>query len=208
MITQEFITAVTLGLIGGLIPGPVITAIFTQILQSGFRSALRIVFIALAVETLVAFISLVLIASLGLQESVFRILSFAGAAVLAWIAYGLWKIRSLDTDEQVFFGPWKITVMILTNGVLWTYWITICIPRAMLLASEMAFGAYLFMGLVQAGWLISTLLIAYVFSRFRNLLSQPRVIPYAFKAFAFIFIYFSADMTWKSIHFFLQHQDI
>lgn len=208
MITQEFITAITLGLIGGLIPGPVITAIFTQILQSGYRSALRIVFIALAVETLVAFISLVLIASLGLQESVFRILSFAGAAVLAWIAYGLWKIRSLDTDEQVFFGSWKITLMILTNGVLWTYWITICIPRAILLASEMAFGAYLFMGLVQAGWLISTLLIAYVFSRFRNLLSQPRVIPYAFKAFAFIFIYFAADMTWKSIHFFLQHQDI
>ncbi len=208
MITQEFITAITLGLIGGLIPGPVITAIFTQILQSGYRSALRIVFIALAVETLVAFISLVLIASLGLQESVFRILSFAGAAVLAWIAYGLWKIRSLDTDEQVFFGPWKITLMILTNGVLWTYWITICIPRAMLLASEMPFGDYLFMGLVQAGWLISTLLIAYVFSRFRNLLSQPRVIPYAFKTFAFIFIYFAADMTWKSIHFFLQHQGI
>lgn len=203
MITGEIITAVTLGLIGGLIPGPVITAIFTQILQSGFRSALRIVFIALAVETFVAFISLVLISALGLQESVFRILSFAGAGVLVWIATGLWKIRTLDTDEKVFFGPWKITFMILTNGVLWTYWITICIPRAMLLAEAIPLGEYLFMALVQGGWLVSTLIISYIFSHFRNLLSQPRVIPVAFKVFSFIFIYFAVDMTWKSIHFFL-----
>lgn len=203
MITGEVITAITLGLIGGLIPGPVITAVFTQILQSGFRSALRIVFIALAVETFVAFVSLVLITALGLQESIFRILSFAGAVVLIWIASGLWKIRTLDTNEKVFFGPWKITFMILTNGVLWTYWITICIPRAMLLGAAVPLGEYLFMALVQAGWLVSTLIISYVFSRFRDLLSQPRVIPFAFKVFALIFIYFAVDMTWKSIHFFL-----
>lgn len=205
MITGEIFTAITLGLIGGLIPGPVITAVFTQILQSGYRSSLRIIFIALAVETLVAFISLVMIASLGLQEWVFRLLSFAGAAVLVWIAAGLWRVRTLDTDEKVFFGPWKITIMILTNGVLWTYWITICIPRAMLLAEEILLGDYLFMALVQAGWLVSTLVIAYIFSRFRSLLSQPRVIPVAFKVFALIFIYFAVDMTWKSIHFFLQN---
>lgn len=204
MIVGEIVTAITLGLIGGLIPGPVITAVFTQILQSGFRSSLRIVFIALAVETLVAFISLVLITSLGLQESVFRVLSFAGALVLLWIASGLWKIKTLDTDEKVFFGPWKIIFMILTNGVLWTYWITICIPRAMLLGAAVPLGEYLFMALVQAGWLVSTLVVAYVFSHFRNLLSQPRVIPFAFKVFALIFLYFAVDMTWKSIRFFLQ----
>lgn len=203
MITGEIITAITLGLIGGLIPGPVITAVFTQILQSGFRSSLRIIFIALAVETFVALVSLLLITSLGLQEWVFRLLSFAGAAVLAWIASGLWKIRTLDTDEKVFFGPWKITIMILTNGVLWTYWITICIPRAIMLSEEVPLGDYLFMALVQAGWLVSTLIISYIFSHFRNLLSQPRVIPFAFKVFAIVFIYFAVDMTWKSIHFFL-----
>jgi threonine/homoserine/homoserine lactone efflux protein len=204
MITGEIITAITLGLIGGLIPGPVITAVFTQILQAGYRSSLRIVFIALAVETCVALVSLLLITSLGLQEWVFRLLSFAGAAVLAWIAAGLWKVKTLDTGETVFFGPWKITIMILTNGVLWTYWITICIPRAVLLAEEIPLGDYLFMVLVQAGWLASTLLVSYVFSHFRKLLSQPRVIPFVFKVFAVIFIYFAADMTWKSLQFFLQ----
>ena len=204
MIDPEIITAVSLGLIGGLIPGPVITAVFTQILQAGYRSSLRIIFIAMAVETFVAFISLLLLASMGLDEWVFRALSFAGAGVLTWISISLWKIKTLDTDEKVFFSPWKITIMILTNGVLWTYWITICIPRAMLLAQKVPKGEYLFMAMVQAGWLISTLIVAYIFSRFRTLLSQPRIIPVTFKIFAMIFLYFAIDMTWKSVRFFIQ----
>jgi len=200
--TGELLTALTLGLIGGLIPGPVITAIFTQVLQSGYKSSLRIVFIAMLVETAVAVVSLLLFSSLGLNESVFRILSFAGAVVLLWIANSLRKVKTLDTDEQVFFGPWKITVMILTNGVLWTYWITICIPRAVLLEKSLPMGDFLFMGLVQGGWLISTLVIAWVFSRFRQLLSRPRVIPFVFRVFALIFFYFAVDMVYRSLVYF------
>lgn len=202
MITQELLTALTLGLIGGLIPGPVVTAIFTQVLQSGYRSALRIIFIAMAIETAVAVVSLLLFSSLGLNESVFRILSFAGAVVLLWIANSLRKVKSLDTDEKVFFGPWKITVMILTNGVLWTYWITICIPRAVLLEQALPLGDFLFMGLVQSGWLISTLIVAYLFSQFRSLLSRPKIVPAAFKVFALIFVYFAVDMVYRSLVYF------
>ena len=36
---HELIIALMLGLIGGVIPGPVITAVFTEILQSGFSKA-------------------------------------------------------------------------------------------------------------------------------------------------------------------------
>jgi threonine/homoserine/homoserine lactone efflux protein len=93
--------------------------------------------------------------------------------------------------------------MILSNGVLWTYWITICIPKAMLLNEQMNFGAYTFMGLVQLGWLISTVLLAFLFSRFRKILSRPRIIPFVFKIFALAFAYFALDMTYKSIHFFI-----
>ncbi len=203
MAITELITALTLGLIGGMIPGPVITAVFTQILQSGFRKSLRIIFIAMAVETMVAVISLLLFSSMGLDESVFRLLSFIGAAVLIWISLALWKVKTLDAKEKVYFSLGKITVMILTNGVLWSYWITICIPKAIFLSEVIKFGDYLFMGMVQIGWLISTLLMAYIFSRFRSLLSRPRIIPLVFKIFAFVFIYFALDMALKSIFFFI-----
>jgi threonine/homoserine/homoserine lactone efflux protein len=200
---HELIIAFLLGLIGGVIPGPVITSVFTEILQSGFLKSLRIILIALVVETLVAVLSLVILASLGFNESFFRGLSLAGAVILIWIAISIWKVRSLDTEEKVHFGFLKIVIMILSNGVLWTYWITICIPKAILLSDQLTMGAYIFMGLVQLGWLISTIIVAFLFSRFRKILSRPKVIPVMFKIFAGAFAYFALDMIYRSIMFFI-----
>ena len=199
---HELVIALMLGLIGGVIPGPVITAVFTEILQSGFLKSLRIIIIALVTETLVALICLLILGSLGFNEAFFRGLSLAGAAILIWIAISIWKVCSLDSGEKVQFGLWKVVIMILSNGVLWTYWITICIPKAMLLGEGFHLGEYLFMGLVQLGWLISTLVVAFLFSRFRKVLSRPHVIPVLFKIFALAFAYFAIDMIIKSIQYF------
>lgn len=201
---HELVIALMLGLIGGVIPGPVITAIFTEILQSGYLKSLRIVLIAVITETLVALGSLLIIGSLGFNEAFFRGLSLAGSAILIWIAISIWKIRTLDSGEKVQFGLWKVVVMILSNGVLWTYWITICIPKAFLLGDQLHLGEYLFMGLVQLGWLTSTLVVTYLFSRFRKALSRPRIIPVLFKLFALAFVYFAIDMIYKSIQYFMQ----
>ncbi|MGW8314440.1 MAG: hypothetical protein ACWGNV_02480, partial [Bacteroidales bacterium] len=170
---HELIIAFLLGLIGGVIPGPVITAVFTEILQSGYSRSLRIILIALVTETVVAVMSLLLMESLQLHEGFFRILSLAGAALLLWIAVSIFRVRQLDTGRKVHFSTAKIVLMILSNGVLWTYWITVCIPKAILLGQTFHLGAYIFMGLVQLGWLISTLILALLFARFRKILSGP-----------------------------------
>lgn len=199
---HELIIAASLGLIGGVIPGPVITAVFTEILQSGFRKSLRIIFIAFLTESAVAVVSLLLFAWVDPPEWVFRSLSVAGALILFWMAGSIWKIRNLESGEMVSFSLWKLLLMILSNGVLWTYWITICIPKAMLLDEDLRLGAFVFMGLVQMGWLLSTMLLAFFFSRFRPLLTKPRVIPLFFKLFSLAFVYFALDMLIKSIRFF------
>lgn len=201
---QELVIALMLGLIGGVIPGPVITAVFTEILQSGFPKSLRIILIALVTETVVALISLLLFSALGLPESFFRGLSLVGSVILIWIAATIWKVKSLDPGKTVNFSTGKIIIMILANGVLWTYWVTICIPKAILLNDQINLGAYLFMGLVQLGWLISTLLVAFIFSRFRKVLSRPQIIPFIFKIFALAFVYFSIDMALRSILYFIR----
>ena len=201
---HELVIALMLGLIGGVIPGPVITAVFTEILQSGYLKSLRIIMIALVTETVVALICLLILGSLGFNEAFFRGLSFAGAVILIWIAISIWKVRTLDSGEKVQFGLWKVIIMILSNGVLWTYWITICIPKAMLLGEGLHLGEYLFMALVQLGWLISTLMVAFLFSRFRKVLSRPQVIPVLFKIFALAFAYFAIDMIYKSIQYFIK----
>ncbi|OIO53314.1 hypothetical protein AUJ46_05590 [Candidatus Peregrinibacteria bacterium CG1_02_54_53] len=200
---DELITAFVLGLIGGVIPGPVLTAIFTEILQSSFLRSFRIIFMAIFTETVIALTSLLLLVSLNLSETVFRGLSFIGAGILVWIATSIWKIKKIDTGEQVHFGFWKISAMILANGVLWTFWITICVPKAIFLGEQMYLGAFIFLALVEIGWLFSTSAVALLFSKFRSLLSKPKVVPIVFKIFACTFVYFAIDMTYQSIRFFL-----
>jgi threonine/homoserine/homoserine lactone efflux protein len=197
-----YIEAFILGLIGGVIPGPVLTAIFTEILQSGFAKSLRIIFISLITETIVAILSLLLVILMNFQEGVFRMLSFAGAVILIWIAISIWKVKSLDTGERIHFSIFKIILMILSNGVLWTYWITICIPQAMLLGANIQLGEYLFMILVQMGWLTSTIFAAMLFAQFRSSLSKPGIVSVVFRIFSLAFIYFALDMTYKSILYF------
>ncbi len=191
-----------LGLIGGLIPGPILTAIFTEILQHSFAKSLRIICIELVTETAVALTTLLLLQQLNPPVAIFKALSLIGAAILIYIASQIYKIRTLDTEDKAFFTTKKIIAMILANGVLWTYWITVCIPQAITLGETVPLGQYLFLILVEIGWLVSTMGVAFIFSRFRGVLSSQRVVPVVFKVFAATFVYFAVSMVWESVRFF------
>jgi threonine/homoserine/homoserine lactone efflux protein len=192
-----------LGLIAGVIPGPVLTATFTEILQSGISKSMRIILWAMFVETVAALISLLVLSSMNFSESFFQGLSLIGAIILIWISTSIWKVHKIDTEEKVHFSLGKISMMIIANGVLWTFWITVCVPKAILLSEEVAFGSYYFLILVEIGWLLSTVLVAVVFSRFRKILSNQKVVPIIFKIFALTFVYFAVDMVYRSVKFFL-----
>lgn len=201
--TNEIISAFLLGLVGGVIPGPVLAATFTEILQSGFWKSFRIILWAMLTEAVIALVSLLVLSSFHLSNSFFNAISIIGAGILAWIAVSIWKIRTLDTEERVYFGRRKISAMILANGVLWTFWITVCVPKAISLGTQIPAGQFIFLVLVEAGWLASTVLVAYSFSRFRGALSNPKVVPYIFKLFVAVFVYFAASMLYQSLRFFL-----
>lgn len=153
-------------------------------------------------ETLVALASLLALASFHLRPSVFYGLSFVGAGVLLWLSSSIWKIKAIDTGAKVHFSFRKISALILANRVLWTFWITVCVPKAIALGHQIFLGQYLFIFLIEIGWLISTVAVAVVFSRFRRLLSNPSVVPALFKIFALAFVYFAISMVYESVLFF------
>ena len=190
-------------MIGGVVPGPVLAATFTEILQSGLFKSLRIIFWAMLTETIIALVSLLILSSMNLSEAIFRIISFVGAGILIWIATSIWKVKKIDSDEKVHFSLGKISAMIMANGILWTFWLTVCVPKTIALSENVYLGQFIFLILVEIGWLISTALVAIIFSRFRKMLSDPKIVPIIFKIFAFIFFYFAIDMAYKSIKFFI-----
>ncbi len=202
-IWNDIITAGIIGLVSGIIPGPVLTTTFTEILQSGLAKSFRIILWAMLIETIVAFISMAALSSMHLSESVFYGLSFIGAAILLWISAGIWKVKKIDPVEKVYFSLGKITMMILSNGVLWSFWIMVIVPKAILFNEKVAFGSILYLVIVEIAWLVSTALAAFAFSRFRKILSDPKVVPVVFKIFALAFVYFSVEMFYRSIAYFL-----
>lgn len=202
-ISQDIITAILIGLVSGIIPGPVLTSTFTEILQSGLAKSFRIILWSLLIETLVGLISLIALSSLPLPQWVFYGLSIPGGAILLWISASLWKVKRIDPEEKVHFSLGKITLMILSNGVLWSFWIMVIVPKALLFNEKLQYGSYLYLVIVELAWLVSTAFAAFAFSGFRKILSDPKVVPAVFKIFALAFIYFSLDMIYRSIEFFL-----
>lgn len=202
--SNGLLSAFILGLIGGAIPGPILTAIFTEILQSGLIRSFRIVFLGMAIETAVASFCLIALASLNFPISIFKVISFIGAGILIWLATLIWKINKIDTKQRVHFSKGKIIAMILANGGLWIFWVTVCVPKALILEHEVKYGAVLFLVFVEIGWLVSTSSLAIIFSSFRNLLSKPMVFPVVFKLFALAFIYFAFSSIYQSLVFFFK----
>lgn len=137
---NEIISAFVLGLIGGIIPGPVLAATFTEILQAGFSKSLRIILWAMLTETVVALISLLVLTSMNFSEAVFQGISFIGAGVLIWISTLIWRVHKIDTGEKVHFSLGKISAIIMANGVLWTFWVTVAVPNAISLNEKLHFG--------------------------------------------------------------------
>jgi len=202
---QNLLIAILLGLIGGTIPGPVLTAIFTEILQNNLTKSFRIVFLAFLSETLVALVSLLILSSLNFSLGFFNFISLFGAIILFWIGTSIYKIKSIKLENKVHFSFFKIFLMIVSNGVLWIFWITVCIPKALELKKEILFGQFIFLGLVEIGWLISTLGIAFIFSKFRSILLKPKIMPIIFKLFAFTFFYFALDIIYNSVNYFFNN---
>jgi threonine/homoserine/homoserine lactone efflux protein len=163
---------------------------------------MRIILWAMLTETVVALLSLLALSSMNFSEWFFQGLSLVGAIILIRISTSIWKIKKIDTEEKVHFSLGKISAMIMANGVLWTFWITVCVPKAILLSEKFFLGNYLFLVLVEIGWLISTILIAIIFSQFRKILSNPKFMPIMFKFFALTFVYFAIDMIYRSLIFF------
>ncbi len=164
------INALVLGLIGGIIPGPVLMAVFSEIVARGYLKCFKVIFQALLLESLVALFSLTLVIFFDFNLDFFYVLSLVGSIVLIWMGIQIFNIKCINLDEQVFFTLPKIFILILSNGVLWIFWITVCVPKAILISEKIQFGEYLYLGMVELGWLSSTVLLAAIFAKFRSFL--------------------------------------
>jgi threonine/homoserine/homoserine lactone efflux protein len=193
----QLMSAGLLGLIGGSVPGPMLASAFTESLNKGFLRSLRVIFWAMASETLVAIFLLAAFFSFRIPQAVFSVISFLGAVVVVWLATQVYRIRGFNETGDIFSFS-KIFLLTVLNGPFWIFWITICIPQAFSLRRKIAGGHIFFLILNELGWLFATVFWTFLFSRFRPLLSQGKLVSKSFKAIALILLFFAGKLLFES----------
>ncbi len=201
-ISLQFLSIFILGLAGGANPGPILAASFTESLRKGFIKSLRVIFMAMIAESIVALFILILFFSIRIPEIVFYLISLIGAVVLIWLALQIWKIKELGGEGEIFSFK-KIFLLTVFNGPFWIFWLTVCVPQAFLLREKIPAGHFLFLIIFELGWLFATILLTFAFSRLRTLLVKSHFISIVFKCLALILLLFAIKLTVGSIIFLL-----
>lgn len=188
------------GFIGGAIPGPILTSTFTEVIRKGFVKSLRVILFAAISEIIVATLIMFILFSIHIPQSFFYGISLIGAVVLLWMAQQIWTIKKLH-DKGELFDFKKIFLLTIFNGPLWIVWSTICVPQAFLLSQKISGGQILFLLIFEVGWFFSTILLTFIFSRFRPLLVKGEIVSAVFKIFALILAFFAIKLVVTSIAF-------
>jgi threonine/homoserine/homoserine lactone efflux protein len=199
----QIVSIFVLGFIGGSVPGAILTSTFTEVIRKGFIKSLTVILYAFISEVIVASTILAVLFSIHLPQAFFYLISFIGAIVLIWIAKQIYVITSLHEKGNIFDFK-KIFLLTLFNGPLWIFWTTICVPQAYLLSRKIFGGQFLFLLTFEIGWLTSTVLLTYLFSRFRPLFIKEGVISIVFKIFAVILALIALNLVITSITYFLK----
>ena len=180
--------AFLLGLVGGAVPGPILTGTFTEILNSNFARGLKIIFWALIAETVGALLALFVFYQLGLSKIVIQIISIGGGLVLFWLASKVWNITKINTEDKKFLTFWQVVVLTALNSGYWIFWITVGIPKALSLDNTIMGGKFIFLIIFEIAWLIMTVILAFIFYKFRPLLQKANLVSATFKVLALVLV--------------------
>lgn len=185
---ELLIEAFLLGLVGGAVPGPILTGTFAEILNTNFLRGMRIIFWALMAETIGALFAIYVFYQLGLSKIVIQVISVCGAVILFWLASKIWKINKINSESKKILTLPQIIFLTALNGGYWIFWITIGVPKALLLGNILTGGKFIFLIIFEFGWLFATTLLAFIFFKFRPLLERKNLVGVIFKILALVLV--------------------
>lgn len=199
MIFFHLLEVLFLGFLCGLIPGPVVTAIFTDMIRKGWPSSRRIVMWAAAGELVMSLICVAALSAVPPQSLIFSALSIFGSLMLTNLAWDLWKVEEIPEEEPLFSNR-RIFTIALLNGMAWIFWITVCTPQAMALDQRIQGGRWLFILLFELGWVTSTISLCALFGFFRRFFQNNRELRLLYRTVALLFLGFAFKLALEGIH--------
>lgn len=194
MLLPRLLEVLVLGFLCGMLPGPVVTALFTESIRKGWKSARKIVVWAAAGELVMSVSCVAALSLVPAGHVVFSVLSVFGSLVLLNLSWELWKVEEISEHEPLFSNR-RIFFIAVLNGMAWIFWLTVCTPQAMELGKELRGGEWLFVLLFELGWVASTLLLCYLFGLFRPYFQSNKKLHLLYRTVAVIFVLFALKLA-------------
>ena len=200
---QILIETFGLGLVGGIIPGSILTILLVSVMRGGFKSGLRSFLWCLAAELTVVGILLLVIFTLPIPKEIFNFIGLVGSLVLFYFAWQIFNLKQIDRPEEtgaVFSGK-QIYLLAATNAPLYIFWVTVCAPLIWQLAESwpLARATISFMLIFEIGWTLSTFIIMLLFVKGRNFITNPKVMKKVYAGASFLMFLLGIRMLHLSL---------
>ena len=200
---QILLDAFLLGLVGGVVPGSILTIILVSVLQGGYKAGFRAFLWSFLAEITVVTLLLLIILSLPLSDTVFSYIGLMGGVVLFYFAYqivGISKISHPD-EKTVLFSAGKIYFMSATNAPLYIFWTAVCAPLIWQLTEQFSvpFAAVSFMTAFELGWGLATFAVMLIFVKSHQILTNPMIMKRVYQTVALFMIFLGFRILYTSI---------
>ena len=186
-----------LGLVGGIIPGAVLTVLFVSTMQGGLFAGIRAFLWAFLAEISIVGVLLYIALQLPLHPDVFVAIGGIGGIVLLYFARQVFQLRSIEAEgSPILFTAPKIFLLQTTNAPLYIFWLTICFPLIWQLAKTwpLVSAAISYFAVFEIGWAISTLAVLLLFNFSRITLTNERIMRVVFIIISTVFALFGFRM--------------
>lgn len=206
MAFEQILTAIILGFIGGVTPGPIILLAFSEILRSQKKGLINGTMYLIFAGLTEFFIGLFLILTtsfLEIPQIILHSISIIWVIILLMLTYQTFqihKIKYIKTKKGVRI--WHIVSLMLFNGPLWMFWISVCIPTAFKLGKIISYGEFLFLFIFEISMMTGLAIMLFGFNSFRFVFKNEKIISKVFLVLSFLLFFIAVKILHSEALFF------
>jgi len=171
--TALIIAAITLGIIEGVKPGPLMAVVISETMIHNWKSGLKVALVPLITDGPVILLSVILYELLTINAIAQAIIGFMGSLILIWLGIDCFKKSKIKFDEspKESHSFKKGIITNLTNPNMYLYWVLIGAPFLLEAYSINISYPFLFIGGFFAAFIVLKMCIAILVDKSKDFLN-------------------------------------
>ena len=167
------LAAITLGIIEGVKPGPLMAVVISETMIHNWKSGLKVALVPLITDGPVILLSVILYELLTINAIAQAIIGFMGSLILIWLGIDCFKKSKIKFDEspKESHSFKKGIITNLTNPNMYLYWVLIGAPFLLEAYSINTSYPFLFIGGFFAAFIVLKMSIAILVDKSKDFLN-------------------------------------